>query len=119
MKTSSAKAKGRRAAQEAKDLIIKILSHSVHLNDKLEDDDIVVTSSGDTGEDLKLSPAARAIFPFNVEVKNQEKLNIWESYDQACTHGNHTPLLIFKRNHQEMLCAMKFEDLLYLMLRIK
>jgi len=119
MKTSSAKAKGRRAAQEAKDLMLEVLNKSYSLNDKLEEDDIVVTSSGDTGEDLKLSPAVRRLFPFNVEVKNQEKLNIWESFKQAETHGNHTPLLIYTRNRAEMMCALRFEDLLYLLVNQK
>ena len=38
---------------------------------------------GDSGEDILLSPAARKLFPFSVECKNQEKLNIWSSLEQA------------------------------------
>jgi len=104
MKTSSAKAKGRRAAQQAKQMICEKFS--------LDSEDIVVTSSGDTGEDLKLSPVARERFPFTIECKNQERLNIWKAYEQAIGHSQHKPIVIFKRNKSEMMCALKFEDFL-------
>ena len=109
------KGKGRRACQEFKDLLLRVLP--------LESDDIVVTSSGDTGEDLKLSPKARNLFPFVLEVKNQEKLNIWDAYKQAEDHwfkkGNKEelyPLVAFKRNRSDMMICMEAEyflDFLY------
>ena len=95
MKTSSAKAKGRRFAQEIKDLMLE----NAYI---LEPDDIVVTSSGDTGEDLKLSPAARKVYPVSIECKNQEKLNIWEALKQAESNaGGYTPVLFFRRNRSK------------------
>ncbi len=104
MKTSSAKAKGRRCAKRAKELMLEYSS-------VLASEDIVITSSGDTGEDLKLSPLAREQYPFNIECKNTERLQIWKALEQAGTHGTHTPLLIFTRNNADMYCSLKLEDL--------
>jgi hypothetical protein len=105
MKTSSCKAKGRRACQDLKDALLKRFP-------ELEPDDVQITSSGVTGEDLMLSPKARKFFPFSVEVKNQEKLNIWAAYSQACSHGAHTPLLVFKRNRSKLMVCLELEDFL-------
>ena len=72
MKTSSAKAKGRRLQQKVRDLLLETFT-------ELEPDDIRSTSMGVSGEDLQLSPAARKLIPFAIECKNQEKLNVWDS----------------------------------------
>ena len=109
MKTSSAKAKGRRFAQEIKDLLIK------YAVTRIEDEDIVVTSSGDTGEDLKLSPRARSVYPVSIECKNQEKLNIWESLKQAESNaGIYTPVLFFRRNRSKQYAVVEAETLIRL-----
>ena len=50
---------------------------------ELEPDDVRSTTMGDSGEDILLSPEARKLFPFAVECKNQERLNIWDSLSQA------------------------------------
>lgn len=106
MKTSSAKAKGRRAAAKVKE---QFLTYAPDL----KENDIVVTSSGVTGPDLTLSPAALERFPFVIEVKNQESISIWAALKQAEGHpGDQTKLLCFTRNGAEMYCALKLEDLL-------
>ena len=108
MKPSSAKAKGRRAAQEFRDMILNAFP-------ELKPDDIRVTPSGVTGEDLQLSPAAQAVFPFAVEMKNQERLNIFASLLQSHQHAQKTgllPLLAFRRNRSEMYVAMPAAQLL-------
>ncbi len=43
---------------------------------QLEPDDVVSTLMGDSGTDIKLSPAARKLFPYSPECKNQEKMNV-------------------------------------------
>ena len=54
---------------------------------------------GDSGEDILLSPAARRLFPFSVECKNQEKVKHMVILEQPEDNsGNHIPLVIFKRN---------------------
>jgi hypothetical protein len=116
MKTRSAKAKGRRASQEVKDTILAWFP-------ELTDDDIVVTSSGVTGEDLVLSARARALVPFVFEVKNQEALQIWKALDQAKTHAekrgdDSIPLLVFRRNRSILKAGLDFSALLHLVRQI-
>lgn len=115
MKTSSAKAKGRRCVQRAKDLFLK------HYSSHLRDDDLLITSSGTTGRDLNLSPRAQEIiYPFAIEAKNTEKINMWDALSQAREHmkeeiPDEVPLVIFTRNREDLYCALKLEDLIFLM----
>ena len=96
MKTSSAKAKGRRLQQWFRDLLIEKLD--VH------PEDIESRSMGAGGEDLIMARAAREKFPYSVECKNQEKLNIWEAYSQAESNcGKYEPVVFLKRNNQKPL----------------
>lgn len=109
MKPSSAKAKGRRLQQELRDRILATFPG-------LEPDDVRSTSMGAGGEDLLLSPAARKLFPFATECKNQEALSIWKALQQAeANAGEYQPLLVFKRNRSETYAAMKLDDLLTLL----
>lgn len=109
MKTSSAKAKGRRCAKELKE---KLLFNFPDL----EPDDIRVTPSGVTGPDLQLSPKAKKKFPFAIECKNVEKLNIWKALEQSESHTNHdTPLLVFTRNRSNMYVSLSLEEFLSLL----
>jgi hypothetical protein len=117
MRTSSCKAKGRRCAQETKELLLK---HAP----RLQDGDIVVTSSGETGPDLKLSPYAREFYPYAVECKNVEALNIWKAMEQAESHHQaalptqwDTPLLFFRRNRSKLYVALEAEAFLRLVRR--
>lgn len=111
MRTSSAKAKGLRLCAETKALIHQFYP-------QLGDDDVIVRSSGSNGEDLILSPAARALLPIVCEAKNQESLNIWASLKQAEGHlkglMRGLPTLVFRRNRSEIYVAMKLKDLLKL-----
>ena len=72
---------------------------------------------GESGEDVHLSPAARKLFPFSVEAKNQERLNIWKALEQAYANAKEgaTPLVVFSRNHSKTYVALEFEDLLTLL----
>lgn len=111
MKTSSRKSKGRRACAEVKELMHKY-APDIH------DSDIVVTSSGDTGPDLKLSHAAFQKYPFAVEVKNQESISIWAAIEQAKSHLEHfnqdtqfvVPTVFFKRNRSDLMICLSAED---------
>ncbi len=92
MKTQSAKAKGRRLQQWFRDLLIEKLN--------IHPEDIESRSMGAGGEDLIMARAAREKFPYSVECKNQEKINLWESYNQAQQNSkNHEPVVILKRNN--------------------
>lgn len=105
MRTSSAKAKGRRAVQELRALVLRWFPD-------LTQRDVRVTPSGSTGEDLQLSEAAAEQFPYAIEVKNQERLNIWQSLLQTSRHAtklNLEPLLAFRRNRSELWIAIRAE----------
>jgi len=109
MKPQSAKAKGRNLQKNVRDLILEKFN-------QLEEDDVRSTSMGASGEDLLLSPVARKLFPFSVECKNQESLNIWSAIEQAENNsGNHIPLVIFKRNRTKTYAVLEFDKLLKLL----
>ena len=109
MKTRSAKNKGKRLQNDVRDLILETFT-------ELEPDDVRSTTMGDSGEDILLSPAARKLFPFAVECKNQERLNIWDSLSQAeWNAGPHIPLLVFKRNRSKTYVAMNIDYLMELL----
>ena len=102
MKTSSAKAKGRRLQQWFRDLLIEKLS--VH------PEDIESRSMGAGGEDLIMARAAREKFPYSIECKNQESLNIWKAYEQAESNsGEYEPVVFIKRNNQKPLVVIDAE----------
>ena len=99
MKTSSAKAKGRRLQQWMRDLLIEKLG--VH------PEDIESRSMGAGGEDLIMARAAREKFPYSIECKNQESLNVWKSYEQAMENsGDYEPVVFIKRNNQKPLVVV-------------
>ena len=103
MKTRSAKNKGKRLQNKVRDLILEKFT-------QLEEDDVRSTTMGDSGEDVLLSPAARKLFPFATECKNQEKLNIWEAYKQASDNaGKYEPICVIKRNNQKPLVLIDAE----------
>ena len=109
MKPRSAKNKGKRLQNKVRDLILEKFN-------QLEPDDVRSITMGDSGEDILLSPAARRLFPFSVECKNQEKLNIWSALEQAEDNsGNHIPLVIFKRNRTKTYAVLEFDKLLELL----
>ena len=96
MKTSSAKAKGRRLQQWFRDLLIEKLD--VH------PEDIESRSMGAGGEDLIMARAARKKFPYSIECKNQESVNVWNAYEQAKENsGDYEPIVVLKRNNTKPL----------------
>jgi hypothetical protein len=107
MKTQSAKAKGRRLQQWVRDLLIEKLD--VH------PEDIESRSMGAGGEDLIMARAAREKFPFSIECKNTEKLNVWSAMEQAKANcGKHEPILVIKKNGEKPLVvidAVAFVDM--------
>ena len=96
MKTQSAKAKGRRFQQWVRDQLIEQLD--VH------PEDVESRSMGAGGEDLIMARAAREKFPYSIECKNQEAINVWKSYEQAEENsGDYEPIVVLKRNKTKPL----------------
>ena len=109
MKAKSAKAKGRKL----QNLVVKKLREAYP---ELEDDDIKGQIMGVSGEDVVLSPLAKRLIGLSFECKNQEKLSLWDSLDQADKNsGKRTPVLIFKRNRTPIYAAVPFEYLIELL----
>ena len=108
MKTRSAKSKGRRLQNKVKEILLEAFT-------ELEPDDIRTAIMGETGEDIKLSPAARKLIPYSFECKNQEKLNIWSSLEQAEENsGDYPPVLIYKRNRSKTYVTVELEEFMKL-----
>ena len=104
----TAKAKGRRLQQ----LVVKKL---LLLLPGVQPDDIQSRSMGANGEDIMLSPYARSKFPYSVECKNQEKINLWKAWEQ--TQGNaedYQPLLIVGKNNTKPLAVVDLDYFLNL-----
>ncbi len=80
----------------------------------IEEDQIRPAIMGESGVDIKLTKKAQEVFPFSVECKNQEHLNIWSALKQAesNTKEGTYPMLVFKRNRSEVYCVLKFDDFL-------
>ena len=108
MKTQSAKAKGRRLQQWFRDLLIEKL--------EVHPEDIESRSMGAGGEDLIMARAARAKFPYSIECKNQESVNVWKSYEQAVENsGNYEPIVIIKRNKSKPFVLIDAEHFVSLL----
>ena len=102
MKTQSAKAKGRRLQQWFRNVLIEGLD--------IHPEDIESRSMGAGGEDLIMARAAREKFPCSIECKNQERVNVWESYDQAESNsGDYEPIVVLKRNNRKPLILVDAE----------
>ena len=109
MKPQSAKAKGRKLQQWVRDILLEAFP-------SLEPDDVRSTSMGAGGEDVQLSPAARRLFPYSVECKSVEKLNVWGAYEQAeANSGEHEPILIMKKNRKKPLVVIDAEAFINLL----
>lgn len=108
--TAAKKAKGRRLQQHVKKVILENFTD-------LEEDDVRSTSMGASGMDVLLSPKAQKIFPFAVECKNQEKINFWDSLEQASKNSTEKlkPLLVFKRNSSKVYCILELDHLIELL----
>ena len=99
MKPQSAKAKGRKLQQQFRDLLIEQL--------QIHPEDIESRSMGAGGEDLIMARAAREKFPYSIECKNVEKLNVWEAYKQASENSKgYEPLVVMKKNNHKALVVL-------------
>lgn len=108
MKTSSAKAKGRKLQQWFANVLVETLG--------LDSEDLESRPMGSQGEDIILGRQSRDVFPFSIECKNQEAVNVWKAYEQASENcKGYEPLVVIKRNRTKPLVVMdaqKFVELL-------
>jgi len=105
------KAKGRTLQNFVHDEVLK------NFKGILEDGDVKKAIMGESGIDIKLSPHARRIFPYGVECKNTEKINIWAAINQCednAAKEKLKPLLVIKRNRTDVHVVLRWEDFLKL-----
>ena len=112
MKTSSAKAKGRRLQQWVRDRILE-------RSPQLTEDDVRSTSMGAGGEDVQLSTAAREVFPFSVECKSRKGIAVYRDYEQAQGNAppNSEPIVVIKENRKKPLVIVDAEYFMNRMLK--
>ena len=102
MKTSSAKAKGRRLQQWFANLLVEKLG--------VDAEDIESRPMGSQGEDIIMGKQTREIFPYSIEAKNQEAVNVWKAYEQATENcKGYEPLVVIKRNRTKPLVLVDAE----------
>lgn len=110
MKPSSAKNKGRKLQQAVRDSILERFP-------ELEDDDVRSTSMGAAGEDVLLSPKARAVLPVTIECKNLNRIACFRYYEQAEANAKpgQEPMVVMKENRSKPLVLVDMEYFLHLM----
>ena len=78
-------------------------------------EDLESRSMGAGGEDLIMSSGARQMFPYSIECKNQESLNVWNAFEQAQKNsGVYEPILIIKKNRKTPLAVVDAEHFVQL-----
>lgn len=102
MKTSSGKNKGRRLQQwVVKQLVDYLGCHP---------EDMESRPMGSGGEDIILGRESRRLFPYSVECKNVERLNVWGAYDQAKANcKEYEPIVVMKKNKRKPVVVVDAE----------
>lgn len=102
MKTSSAKAKGRKLQQWFANVLVETLG--------VDSEDLESRPMGSQGEDIIMGKQTRNVFPYSIECKNQEAVNVWKAYEQATENcKGYEPLVVIKRNRTKPLVLVDAE----------
>ena len=102
MKTSSAKAKGRLLQKWFANLLVEEL--------EVDREDLESRPMGSGGEDIIMGKQTREVFPYSIECKNQEAVNVWKAYEQAESNcKGYEPLVVIKRNRTKHLVLLDAE----------
>lgn len=111
MKPQSAKAKGRKLQQYVRDEILVYFP-------ELEEDDVKSTGMGQQGEDVQLSPKARAVLQgISIECKSLARIAAYRYYEQAKEHGKGRPVVVMKENNSKPLVLIDFSFFMELLQR--
>jgi len=109
MKVQSAKAKGRKLQQWFTKLLVDVLG--------MDKEDMESRPMGSQGEDIIMGKLSRSRFPYSIECKNQESVNVWKAYAQAEENcKGYEPLVIIKRNRSKPLALVDAEHFVGLFL---
>ena len=104
---SSRKAKGRRLQQD----ICKKISEVTDIPWG-KDTEISSREMGQSGTDVRLMGKALEMFPYSVECKNVENVNLWEAIKQAKSNQKEGTewLLFLKRNNVDPIVVMSSDE---------
>jgi hypothetical protein len=93
----------------------KIVEMILQFFPTLTENDVRSIPGSVPGTDIWLSEEAFKQFPYALEAKRTEKLNIWSAIEQAEQNSRKgTPVVVFKRNRSDIYCCLKFNDFLKL-----
>jgi hypothetical protein len=109
VKSKSCKAKGRRLQQDVREKLIEVLG--------IHEKDIKSTTMGEAGLDVFLASGAREKFPYGIECKNVERLNVWDAWKQCRANAKKeglTPMLVIHRNNSPTLAVLELDEALKL-----
>lgn len=108
--TRSAKNKGKRLQKEVAAMVKEHIESQTGLT--LDPRDVTSNMMSEAGVDVKLSPTAEKYFPYSIECKNVESLNIWSALKQTETNclPNTKPMLVFRRNNTPAYVVLRAED---------
>jgi hypothetical protein len=102
VKPQSAKAKGRKLQQWFTRLLVDALD--------MDEEDMESRPMGSQGEDIIMGKLSRNKFPYSIECKNQEAVNVWKAYAQAQENcKGYEPLVVIKRNRSKPLVLVDAE----------
>jgi hypothetical protein len=103
MLTQSAKSKGRNLQKYVRDKLLAAFPI-------LHKDDVQSCSMGSGGEDIKLSPAARALIPVSIECKSNARHAVYAFYEQAIANSKgYEPIVVIKQNASKPLVIMDLD----------
>ena len=109
MLTRSGKNKGKKLQKEVQKLLLEKT-----LKFGLVEGDIENTIMGESGKDIKLSPAAQKIIPFDIECKNTESFNRNNSIEQAESNSKEgrIPIVVFRKNRSKTYTIVPRNEIL-------
>lgn len=109
IKTSSAKAKGRNLQKRVRDAVLAQYP-------ALTEDDVRSCPMGSNGEDIQLSSAAKAAFPYSIECKARAKIAlVYDALDQARSQNDLTPVAVIKADRKEPLVVLSLDAFMALL----
>jgi len=82
---------------------------------ELEEDDCRSNPMGSQGEDILLSPTARKLLPWNIEVKRKKRIAAVKYMEQARDHGDYEPVVFFREDRGQWYSIVTSEYLMRLM----
>lgn len=106
--TAAAKAKGRALQKKVRGAVLAKFP-------ALTEDDVRSCSMGSNGEDIQLSTAAKAAFPYSVECKARAKIAlVYDALEQARSQNDLTPIAVIKADRKDALVVMTLDDFMRL-----